>query len=679
MSVWKETCFAILATMLSVPHLSGQGTNKLTSPILKQELQSPPLLADQLRHLMLKSVPPLVLPGTPEQWTQQASQIRERELSVLYHGWPKEWVVSPPHFEQTGIIDRPGYRIVKLRYEVVPGLYSVALLYEPEHFSGKIPAVLNVNGHGPGGKAVEHKQKRCINQARRGMMALDVEWFNFGELKADGNDHSYLRFLDFAGLNGMGLFYLEMRRGLDYLASNPNVDPGRIAVTGLSGGGWQTMMLSTLDTRVSASVPVAGFSSLITAIEHPEYAGGDPEQDAPDMRQGVDYTQLVAARAPRPTLLIYNEMDDCCFRAGVVKQGVYSDIRPFYELMGAPDSLQWYENQDPGTHNYQIESRERSYEFFDSVFHLNASAKEDSDTDAEVQQEGALEVGVPDNNLTILGLAQSLAKQIHHQAPDRPDARWVEAQRKDLEAITRYKQVNVTHAWLLSATHEKKLESHSYRFEFSNGLSAPGVVFDSVVAPEAAPAIVMIADAGMPSTMVDVGNAVSSGQRALVLDPLFFGQNVPNIQLGSDRPGSVAFAQLLTTIGERPLGMESAELVAVIQWLNRNADEGTSTPHKGWADSAQSKSSVGVITIGPRAETVALTAAAIEPALFSRIEAQKSISSFMDVFDHPSDYRAAQDVLCLDFFRDFDINTLTAIASPVQVHLSVAAPEPLYW
>ena len=44
----------------------------------------------------------------------------------------------------------------------------------------------------------------------------------------------------------------------------------------------------------------------------------------------------MALRAPRPTLLIYNAMDDCCFRAGVVKQGVYTDIKPFFALIGQP-------------------------------------------------------------------------------------------------------------------------------------------------------------------------------------------------------------------------------------------------------------------------------------------------------------------------------------------------------
>lgn len=675
----KEICFPILAMMLGAPLVIGQGTNKLIAPVLKQELQSPSLLADQLRHFMLRAVPPLVLPATPSQWSQQAAQLREHELSVLYHGWPKEWVDSAPHFEQVGVIDRTGYRIVKLRYEVVPGLYSAALLYEPAHFSGKIPAILNVNGHGPSGKAVEHKQKRCINQARRGIMALDLEWFGFGELKAEGNDHAYQRWLDLAGLNGMGLFYLEMRRGLDYLAANPDVDPARIGVTGLSGGGWQTMMLSTLDTRVGPSVPVAGFSSLITAIEHPEYTGGDPEQNAADMRQGVDYAQLIAARAPRPTLMIYNDMDDCCFRAGIVKQGVYTDIKPFYKLMGAPQNLQWHDNQDPGTHNYQIDSRERSYEFFDSVFHINASAKEDPDTDAEVESYDDLLVGLPENNLTILSLAQSLAGQIHHQAPEHPDAEWAQMQRKTLQSVTRYKAVSVAHAWALGATHENNLETHSYRFEFSNGLSAPGVLFRSLAAPATAPATVIVADLGMQSTVADVGNAVSRGNRVLVLDPLFFGQNAPEIAEGSNRPGTAPFAQMLAAIGERPLGMEAAQLIAVLQWLNEGEDEGSSTPHTGWEDAAPAKSPVRMLTIGPRAELVAMVAAALEPTLFSGIDAQKSIATLMDIFDHPSDYRMAPDLFCLDIFRDFDIDTLTAIASPIRIHLSVATPEPMYW
>ena len=97
---------------------------------------------------------------------------------VVFHGWPADWVNSPPKFEEVAVIETgDGYKLRKLRYEIVPGFYSTAILYEPDHLDGKVPAILNVNGHErPLGKAAEYKQKRCINYAKRGIMALNIEW-----------------------------------------------------------------------------------------------------------------------------------------------------------------------------------------------------------------------------------------------------------------------------------------------------------------------------------------------------------------------------------------------------------------------------------------------------------------------------------------------------------------------
>jgi dienelactone hydrolase len=671
----KTVLLIALLAVGAVCQVQGQGTSHQVGSLLNQSLQTPSVVSDEISHFMLLHVPPLVLPATSQEWDKQASKMRERELSVLYHGWPRQWVDAAPKFEQVGVIERPGYRIVKLRFEVVPGFQSVALLYVPAHLSGKAPAILNVNGHGAGGKAVEHKQKRCINQARRGIIALNIEWFGFGELAAEGNKHAYLRLLDLAGVNGLGLFYLEMRRGLDYLYSDPDVDRSRIGVTGLSGGGWQTILLSSLDTRVGPAVPVAGFASMTTAIEHPSYTGDDPEQNASDMRQGVDYAQLAAMRAPRPTLLIYNDMDDCCFRAGIVKQGVYSDIQPFFNLYGKPGNLQWQENQDPGTHNYQIESRETAYAFFNSEFHLNASAKEDPDTDTEVRDYSDLVVGLPADNLTILGLAQSFAKALHTDAPKALAKSSLQEQRDHLRQITRYVPVSVSHAWLVDATHEKKIESHSYRFEFSNGLSATGVLFRSVVTPENAPTTVLISDLGMKSVVDDVANDISRGQRVLVLDPLFFGENVP----GTNSHPTESLAQMLAGIGERPLGLEAAQVAAVIRWLGENWNHGSPTPRSKDSNIPSAAPAVQMITTGPRSETVALVAAALEPVLFASLESRTAITSFADIFEHPQAYNEAPEMFCLDLYHDFDINMLSAMASPVAVNLSATAPPRIFW
>src|SRR4029077_6431138 len=114
----------------------------------------------------------------------------------------------------------PGYQIKKLRYEALPGLWIPALLYEPEKVVGKMPAVLNVNGHDSKGKAAPYKQVRCINQAKRGMLALNLEWYGMGQLATPGFQHGLIDGVDLCGTSGIATHFLAMRRALDILLTH---------------------------------------------------------------------------------------------------------------------------------------------------------------------------------------------------------------------------------------------------------------------------------------------------------------------------------------------------------------------------------------------------------------------------------------------------------------------------
>jgi hypothetical protein len=220
--------------------------------LLEPALQTPDVVAFQLRQYLDRKTPPLAAPSSAAQWTAEAVRIRHRVLNdVVFHGWPREWVAAPLKAEDLGSIPSgPGYRVRKIRYEILPGFQAAALLYEPENPAGNRPAILNVNGHvGPPGKSVEYKQKRCVNFARDGIVALSLEWFSYGELGSVENAHWFGAHLDLVGANSVGLFYLAMRKGLDFLDQLPGVDRSRLGVTGLSGGGWQTILLSALDGR----------------------------------------------------------------------------------------------------------------------------------------------------------------------------------------------------------------------------------------------------------------------------------------------------------------------------------------------------------------------------------------------------------------------------------------------
>ena len=86
----------------------------------------------ELREHIVARVPkppaPRRRPSGPTPRSDRGSGCLE---DVVFHGWPKEWVEAPPRFEETGVVEGSGYRIRKLRYEIVPGFFSAALLYEP--------------------------------------------------------------------------------------------------------------------------------------------------------------------------------------------------------------------------------------------------------------------------------------------------------------------------------------------------------------------------------------------------------------------------------------------------------------------------------------------------------------------------------------------------------------------
>ena len=537
--------------------------------ILARPLQTPEVVTFQLRQYLYRRLPKLPAAASAEQWKTESERLRKHALDdVIFHGWPRDWVDAPPRFEDLGVIETGrGYRMRKLRYEIVPGLQSTAILYEPEHLSGKAPAVLNVNGHElVVGKAAEYKQKRCINLALHGMLALSPEWLDCGELNSPESRHEFGAHVDLAGANVAGLFYLAMRRGLDYLDLHPNVDRTRLAVTGLSGGGWQTIVLSSLDPRVYVSIPVAGYSALLSKLEHQDDRG-DPEQVPADLFDGLDYPHLTAMRAPRPTLLIHNAEDDCCFRAPLVKPYTYDQVRPFFGLFGKADVFAWHENTDPSTHNYQLDNRLQAYRFLSKHFGLPPIDQE-IPVDAEVRSFNELAVGLPKDNLTILGLARKLALGIHrdpvppetHNAADAR-SRWIAAARTRLRSLVRYEPVAVEHVWALGNTKDRGVETLSWQFLFDNQLSATAVWVHAIAAAPGQPVTIVLHDEGKKAAATAVSNRVNRGEQAVALDLVFHGDAAPPPRELESYP------LMFSTMGQRALGVEAAQLITAARWL----------------------------------------------------------------------------------------------------------------
>lgn len=615
---------------------------------LSQPVLAPNEFKGEIQRFIKRHIPPLKSPETAEEWQTKSDELRQEILRrVVFHNVPEKWFKDKPDIVWGNVIETgKGYVIRKLRYEALPGLWIPALLYEPINAKEKIPAILNVNGHvGPPGKTIDYEQIRCINLAKRGMLALHPEWLVFGELSGDDYKHNRLSYLDLCGTSGLSVFFLAMKRGVDVLEMHPSADPGRIAMTGLSGGGWQTIILSSLDTRMSATAPNAGYIGLEYRAEFREDIG-DLEQNPNDLLTIADYTHLTAMLAPRPTLLIYNENDDCCFKSYRARPSVFEPIIPFFQLFGKADKINFYENKVPGTHNYDKDNREQFYRFISRCFLPESKWVDDEiPSDDEVLKYEDLMVGLPENNANFFTLAAQLMKDLPKSRPPEADteglARWQKDARDRLRDILRLKPMTAR-ASKVSEASDGDMRAVWYNLSINGEWSVPAVAISRNTASSVA---IVYGDKGKRVLRERVEELLENGFAVIAIDPIFLGECMPE-----DCP-FWQYAQMISTIGERALGIQAAQLGAAIQWAREEFKVDKVSLHGvGW--------NAGILTLC----ACGLYNDKVRDALI--MDCPASLKRLIE--DHV-DYEQKPALFCFGLLEQFDVPELIALCSPVKV------------
>lgn len=111
---------------------------------------------------------------------------------------------------------------------------------------------------------------------------------------------------------------------------------------------------------------------------------------------------------------------------------------------------------------------------------------------------------------------------------------------------------------------------------------------------------------------------------------------------------------MISTTGERPLGLEVSHLVALTQWLKQLAGVRT----------------VRLESNGMRSQV----AAALEPSLFSEVILWDGISPLRLLVDKPVKFSDAPDLFCLDLYKHTDLDRLSMLAQPAIVK-RLSAPQ----
>jgi cephalosporin-C deacetylase-like acetyl esterase len=285
---------------------------------------------------------------------QRKAQVRAKILELI-GGLPEHR--GPVAVKEFGSLTGDGFRVEKLAYESLPGLWVTANLYIPAAGDGPFPAVLLAPGHEATGKQSQYSFGG--NFARSGIMALAIDPLGQGErlqyfdpakkastIGGSTGEHGEANVpAMLIGEEVARYFINDSMRGIDYLLSRKDVNADRIGALGCSGGGTSTAYLAALDDRVK----VAGVACYITSFKEllPSATGvQEAEQSIPHfIEQGLDFGDYVELFAPKPYAIISTTADMFPFEGA---RQSYEEAKRVYKLYGAEEHLNWITG--PGGH-----------------------------------------------------------------------------------------------------------------------------------------------------------------------------------------------------------------------------------------------------------------------------------------------------------------------------------------
>jgi len=331
-----------------------------------------------------------------EGWNVRAENIRlcilkGAELLPLPKRTPLQPILPPIEERRR----RDGYSVENVAFESIPGFWVTGNLYRPLGRKPPHAGVLCPHGHFPpegefgGGRFNPDFQIRCASLARMGAVVFAYDMVGWGE--SNQVKHKVPHALTLQLWNSM--------RAMDFLlslktdAGKTMVNPERIGVTGASGGGTQTFLLTAVDPRVTASAPVVMVSAHF-------FGGCVCESGLPIHKSRMHETnnvEIAALAAPRSMLLVSDGGDWTQNNPSVE----FPYIRRVYELLGVKNRVRLVHL--PGEkHDYGYSKRAAVYPFFAKVLKLDLSSLRNSkggfdESACVVEKEDRMHVFGPDH------------------------------------------------------------------------------------------------------------------------------------------------------------------------------------------------------------------------------------------------------------------------------------------
>lgn len=262
-----------------------------------------------------------------------------------------------------------GYTVENIAIEILPGLYTCGSIYRPAKIKGRLPVVLCPDGHWAQHRYRADCQYRCATLARMGCIAISYDLFAWGESLLQFKPEDHRRSL------AMTVQALSSIRILDYLLSLKEADSSRVAISGGSGGGSQTMLITALDDRIKLSAPVVMVSSY--------HSGGCPCESGMPVHLcggGTNNPEMAAMAAPKPMLVVSDGKD----WTQHVPEVEFPFIKRIYGFYGKEGMVENVHLPEEG-HDFGVNKRNALYAFIARHFGLKVVSEEKVTIEEEEQ------------------------------------------------------------------------------------------------------------------------------------------------------------------------------------------------------------------------------------------------------------------------------------------------------
>lgn len=519
---------------------------------------------------------------TKDDLLQRQAEVR-RAIWESVGSFPEK---TPLNAKVTSSVRKNGYRVENVIYESLPGFYVTASLFIPDQVRTPAPGILFCSGHSTGVYRLPSYQMPLLNLVKKGFIVLAIDPIGQGErlqyfdpkkgesvIGSSTKEHSYPSAqVLLIGQSVARYFIWDGIRGIDYLVSRKEVDPKRVGVHGLSGGGTQTAYISALDERVAAAAPAGYITSYRRLMESVGVQDGE-QNFYQGISRGIDHADFVEVRAPQPTLIMATTRDFFSIQGA---RETLAEAKRLSERVGIPDNLEITE--DDFGHGYTKKNREAMYAFFQQHLRLPGSPSEeevDFPTAQELQKTSTGQLSTSLGGETVFSLNRRESENVLN--------RW-QSSRKDL---ARHLPDVVQAAKKLSGYREPmamdepvftgRIQRDGYVVEkyFSRGEGAYVIPY-LLLLPDRpnGQAVIYLHPADKSADAAAGGELegfVRDGVTVLTPDLIGIGEMGPGIFRGDAEIENISYNMLYTAtlIGRSIVGVRAGDVVRLTRWLKK--------------------------------------------------------------------------------------------------------------